>query len=371
MSFFYDFIDKNIANFFIFFIMCLLTTFLVVFCFCPQKPAKIKKNYHYLNNIDFLKILLTYAIVLHHEYQALHWPNYAHSSVEMFFIISGFMLLYTYNSEKSVIDFIKGKIALFMPYLFLGNLLAFSLFPDADVYAFFAGIFMYSDTLLFNKFALYAPSWYIITLFWCSLFYFAMLKTYRKEVCCFVIGIIAFFAWSAMNNIVYAEAVNGYLPFLLNGQVRALSCISLGYFVALNYTPVQEAKPLLFYTILEAGLLIALIYIFFMVERELPVSLVVICFITLFYSFIYQKGYISAQLEKINWTPFSRYTLPIFMTHWVLTFIQQKGRLWAEYSSFTQIVLCLIFSTLLGIVSYHTVQSGFYFHRLRHKIFCK
>ena len=356
---------------------CLVATFIAVTLFCPRKKISLEKSEVQeakicrLNNIDFLKILLTYMIVLHHEFQALNIPNDAYNCVELFFIISGFMLVYNYKEDESIKEFIRKKFICFFPYLFFGDILALCLFQHIDISALFAGVFMYADTGLYNKFSVYAPSWYLISLFWGLIFYLSMMKVLSKSVCSVVIGIVAFVCWSAMANMGFILSINEHLPLLTNGQVRALSCISIGYFIGINYKSVKECKPIIFYTLAEVCLLLGLSTVLFVTEYKLPIYLIVILFIFLFWSFLHQKGYISYLLEKINWAPFARYMLPIFMTHWVITMLQQYGRLWTDYSSWVRLALCLFCATLLGIVSYHVVQLGYYFQNIRDKKSCK
>ena len=79
---------------------CLVATFIAVTLFCPRKKISLEKSSVQeakicrLNNIDFLKILLTYMIVLHHEFQALNIPNDAYNCVELFFIHYYFYILF-------------------------------------------------------------------------------------------------------------------------------------------------------------------------------------------------------------------------------------------------------------------------------------
>lgn len=371
-NFIRDFLDNFTLLGYISF--CLLAVFIVIALFCPRENlALMEKNvksssYRRLNNIDFLKILLTFVIVLHHEFQATGIPDNGDYFVEPFFIISGFMLLYNYVPEMRIIDFIRKKFIYFFPYLLLGDMFALSLLENIDFAALFAGIFMYADTGLFKKFSVYAPSWYIVTLFWVFVFYFSMMKIFSKNMCSFIIGVIAFVAWSAMGNMGFVLWENEQLPILTNGQVRAFACISVGYMIALNYKPTEKSVPIFFYTILEGVELIALMLIFFVKRYELPIYLVVILFVSLLWSFIHQKGYLSAQLEKINWSPFAKYMLPIFMTHWVFTMLQQSGRLWNDYTVSLQICFALICSTLLGVAAYHVIRWGIYFQSVRDKI---
>ena len=371
----YNFLEKfTLLGYFSF---CLLATFILIVLVYPRKKVLSVKlteqggECKRLNNVDFLRILLTYVIVLHHEFQPLNIANEAHNSVEMFFVISGFMLVYNYKSEMGIMEFIKRKIVAFLPYLLLADLLALCLFLEIDISNLFAGVFLYADTLLCNKFSVYAPSWFLVTLFWVLILYFSLMKIFSKKVCALIIGIIAFITWSGMSDMGFILSPNNHLPLLTNGQVRALSCISVGYFIALNYKQEKEAHPKVLHTLLEMGLLIGLGGCLFAQSYKLPIYLIMILFVFLLWSFIHQKGYISYLLEKINWAPFARYMLPIFMTHWVITMLQQYGRLWTDYSSWVRLVLSLFCATLLGIVSYHVVQLGYYFQNIRDKKSCK
>lgn len=358
-------------------LLCMLITFILTATFGPAIAPQNKSTdkHPILNNINFLKILLTYYIILHHEYQVLGWTNDAQYSVEGFFIISGFMLSYAYTPQKNTIEFITHKLIRFTPYMLLASLLELYNHYSFNPTQFLSGIGMFAYTGLYPKPTLYGPSWYIIVLFWVALFYFVLLKNCSKNICNIIFGLITFATLSATHNIspllLPQEAPNQYIPLLTNGFVRGLGCIGLGYFLAETYTA-PNSKPnkisKLFYTLVEAFLLIYLAYAFFKQNYITSRCVILISFAILIWSFVHQKGYLSQGLEKIKWQPLINYTLPIYMTHWSLCRVQALSQLWAEIAPLPRICLTIVISTILGIIAYQTIDLAYaYSQKKYHK----
>lgn len=351
-------------------IFCFIVTFLFTSLFCPVTTSQPKSAIHPIHNIDFIKILLTYGIVLLHQYQAFSVEKNAFYCVEGFFIISGFLLHYTYYSQNSFKDFILKKFVCFMPYIILSNMLMLFLYYSFNSLKFFSGIFMFACTAIFPEHTYYGPTWYLIVLFWISLFYFALLKTCKKEVCGIIIGIIIFIALSSTHNVIYPgvvgiENISHEIPFFTNAFIRGFVGIGLGYFLAnlCSFQTVNTKTSLLLYTLLEVFLLIYLALAFFTDIYSISYIMVLISFCILFWLFFNHKSYLSAWLEKINWRPVSKYMLAIFMTHWFICQLQGQFNLWVEYQKSTRIVLCLICSTVLGFFAYHIVNLGYLISR--------
>ena len=59
-----------------------------------------------LHNIEFLRILFTFCIFIHHALNSFGHANNGFFAVEFFFILSGFFLYYTIDNQKNVQKFL-------------------------------------------------------------------------------------------------------------------------------------------------------------------------------------------------------------------------------------------------------------------------
>lgn len=345
--------------------ICLITTVLFTALFCPvhTKPSKI--SYSTCNNIDFIKIPLTYAIILYHQYQSLGFEKNGFYCVEGFFIISGFLFHHCYTPQKNIKDFISRKLIRFMPYIILSNLLMLFIYNSFDLIKFISGVFMFACTSIFPDHTYYGPTWYLIVLFWITLFYLTLLKSLKKDLCNIIIGAMTLLTLFSTHNVISPvfiaiEKPSSELPLLTNGFIRGFVGIGFGYFLANLYSPnsKKSKNSLLFYTFFELFLLAYFAYVFFIDKYTAPYIQILICYCFFFWSFFNHKSYLSDWLEKINWKPISKYMLPIFMTHWFFCELQTKLNLWNDYQATTRIVLCLICSTFFGFISFHTITLG-------------
>ena len=76
-----------------------------------------------MQNVECLRFLFTLGICVHHFLFASGLYSNGYLAVEFFFILSGFLLVYTFNARKTVTTFIKSKIIRFVPILFFVSLL--------------------------------------------------------------------------------------------------------------------------------------------------------------------------------------------------------------------------------------------------------
>ncbi len=172
-----------------------------------------------LKNINFFKIIFTIGIIYGHTIQHYMMHQYAnlpffqhlikHTSynynyfVEMFFIISGFFMFFTFAKNNSFKTLLVNKIARLWPVLIFCILIFYilSLF-DICSYARFDNIlaaFFLSDALA-EAHENIGVSWYINVLFWTFIMYYLLFKIVKPENRIPVVSLIIFFVYTILFN---------------------------------------------------------------------------------------------------------------------------------------------------------------------------
>lgn len=351
------------------FLCCIFLSFLFVLWLpaYPYKEASFKPQI--INNLSFLKILLAYCVVLHHTFIKLGLPNNGHVCVEFFFIISGFMLCYTYNQQRTVSSFVIKKFLQFVPYIFVANIGCLLLDNRIDIEKFLSGILFYANTNLYPNYTYYPPAWYLIVLFWVLLFYFSLIKNLKSGLCYFTIGIISFIFLSLRADIFPIPATNPYMPFLTNGLIRGLAYVGVGCLLSIGYKYQSDHNFLpqtLLFTVVELCLLVALILMFFVPKFFASLNIMLICFIALFKLFLMKKGYISRLFEHKFWFNLSKFSLPIYMTHDIFLSKILELNILENYNIFSKVIIIVVFSTSVGILTYYLIALA---KRLHLKLF--
>lgn len=301
-------------------------------------------------NIEFLRIVFTYIIVFYHiltvnfNIWTAGWLG-----VEFFFILSGVFFTLTYNPKKDIHLFIEKKIIRFLPTTIFGAIIALICNGSFDANRFFADVFLYSsifpDIVGYN-----GPAWYISVLFWVLLFFFMIRKAMEKNKAYLIIFVITFV--SSICVIKYRDIFIGVFSSHL---VRGLACIGIGCFVGETYLIYQERmRNSIFISILELFLLLYSILCIFVNSLFCDRIIACICFSFLIFLFLQKKGFFSKILDNIKFSNFSKYCLSIFLTHGAVTsYILPK---YLEFGTLNLSIIAIIAITLLGIVTYYTVE---------------
>ena len=137
-----EFLHYNLtfSNFLIYVICCLFCVFILFFRFYPANyliSSEINCAKKQLYNVYFIKIILTCYIIFHHILSHLDLWNRAYFCVEFFFIISGFLLPFTNQKNRSWQNFVFTKLLNFVPLIFLSNLLCLFSVEQIDFLKFF------------------------------------------------------------------------------------------------------------------------------------------------------------------------------------------------------------------------------------------
>ncbi len=325
-----------------------------------------------LMNLDFLRIVFTFVIIAYHFIRQLgFWNDSGGYAVEFFFVLSGFLLVYTFNPHVSVLTFFKKKVIRFVPVITVSGIAV----------CFWLGQF--KPTLLNNIFLVpiaeqlpVLVAWYINVLVWVSLLYFTLFKYVSRPIACLIIGILTFLAINAMLAsslwLTFAHlGPRGTFGYLLNGGLlRGIAGMGFGCLLAQSLishpqtNTVSSTKATFYYTLAELcilGWLIGAMYI-----RQIYVGpfALLIGFTILIYLFVKKQGIISRILDKPYYSKIARYTLCIYLMQEVIVrqifpYLLRQS----PYGSFlrTHFILtseAIFLTTILtGIIVYYLVEK--------------
>ncbi len=319
-----------------------------------------------------------------HEFQTVHlgsfFPKLSSSShlgdkaVEMFFIISGFMLLYTYKDNLTIIDYLKKRIARFVPVLLFLYVAywVLSIFTGFkfDKYGSIFNVLMISNIGITLNSGSIGGSWFLSVLLFSSLFYLCVIK-YFKTRSMFIIGVITYFSFVILvqltNGALGGHIKTFYIIFNL-GMIRGLACIGLGILLCSLYKQLKPAGQKLFkintfalVSLLEIYLLIFLInnLIFHQFSYNNKLILI-IAFVILFWLFLLQRGLLSKMVAIDIFPKISRYTFSIYITH-LFVFRLLAYTLWKAQINVNLIAFFTFFiSIIFGILVYHIIELPCY-----------
>ena len=284
----------------------------------------------------------------------------------MFFIISGYFLYKNINNSNSVgiSKFIWKKIARLQPVLLFSIIIGVIFFEQSIYPAIFNSVFLQCIGLSLDYKGI---NWYISPLFWTLIFYYSVFKNHNNKKTYVVVGGICYFAYLAninyCNGCFGRETVYGIINL---GLARALAGIGLGLLIGKMLDEFQyflfrinEKIKLVFMTVVEISAFVFLIKYFLFGLKYKNAFIVVVVFSILFISFINRNGLLSKVLNNHIFSLLGKYSYSIYVMQQISFWIMQKT-LWktqiVENTSIC-ILVSLIFSILLGIVTYHLIEK--------------
>lgn len=322
------------------------------------------KDIKKIQNIEFLRILFTICICIHHFLYASGRNSEGYLAVEFFFILSGFLLVHTFNTQKTLATFIKSKIIRFVPLCFIVPLF-YSFFVSNIT---FNGLFSNALFLPFPGLK-YHPgyadtSWYITALFWVLLLYFYMTKYWHKETVCLLIAVITFFAYSICISTTWDRLARINI-FLGTNLLLALGGIGIGYILGtyISNKPLHILPKRYMYTCLELTFLLFSVLGLFckFIYPENPLYFV-LSFAVLLYLFIIKKGGISQYLDKFQWSKISKYTLATYLGQDIIIVIFYRSfflnnQLWIEERFPLTMLVVILACCAFGIYLYMVAEK--------------
>lgn len=314
-----------------------------------------------LANIEFLRVFFTLMVVLRHI--ALICPAAANTgewAVQFFFLLSGYLLFYTYRPERLVLSYAKDKVIRFVPLVVLGSVLCGAGAESLK------GIFCLQGTgLLTRDVALNQPSWYIAVLFWCSLFYFALRRYVQIFQGNIIIGCVCFFLLiiTVQSD---GDRYKMVLEFFPLGLLDGIISMGLGYLMAQCCTRPQHPdieKTDAGWTLVELGVIAYVVLSMFCMEYRLEgIIWVRISHITLLYLFIMKRGAITNMLEHRVFACMAQYCLSIYLTHWCIieltrSYLIKKYPGLISQHEWACIAVGMVIAIVIGVLAHHLVEK--------------
>ncbi len=348
-------------------VLSVLIFYTFYFFTTPKTDKKENEKRPELLNIEFLRIVFTLAIIHQHIGDILGYWRSSWLSVEFFFVLSGFFLALTFKPEKTVSSFIKMKIIRFLPLIIFGSVLC-SLFEENINFSnMMSEFFFLPCTGLHRTDGFNVPSWYISVLFWVSLFYFYLMKTQKRETADLIVGVTCFFSYIGLVRGDWSNYLTNrwtYSGGMLMAFLRGLACIGTGYFLAKTFNKRQNGNKI-HEKLFTAAEVIALAYslglMFFKELRPENNLYAVLSFCVLIWLFAEKRGSFSSFFEKEAFAEGARYSLSVFLTHFVVThrllpLIKDEYPVFVFAHIFPVAVLTTVVAVILGIFAHHAVE---------------
>lgn len=316
-------------------------------------------------NIEFLRIIFTLGIVFTHVANSccserLDIWNYAGLGVEFFFILSGFLLACTFNPEKTVLTFLKSKIIRFLPLILFVSAVRGIFANQINVTNMFSDFLFLPVPGLHYTAGFVNVAWYINVMLWVSLFYFYLMKFYKKETVNIIIGLITFFAYTALISKGW-DRLGTINEFVKINLLRALGGMGVGYFLK-QISEVLKIKTTPLYNLFE--FLIITFAISAMYVQKISMSnpvYYIILFAVVIFCFVQKKGKVSLFFEKPVFASLSKYALSVYLAQEIIT-TDLFGYAFSKYPeilkqhSFLTVSITLFLACMLGVVVHHAVE---------------
>ena len=323
---------------------------------------------------------------LYKNYLSQHNGN---KSVEFFFIISGFFLIYGFNKNLSTFDFIKKKIIRLSPLMLFFNIiyLILSLFTKSikyDTYNNILSLLFLGNIGVTKAYGNLGIVWYVSVLFWVSFLYFYLLKYFERKNINLFSAISIWFSYVFMiqargGNI--SHHIKTYNNIFVVGLLRGLGGMGIGYFIGLIYKEnkdkIENMKfnkiTTFFITLLEVFLFSWSVYYLIIHKMSYKNNIIfILFFIILFILFLIKKGLFTKLLDNNLSVILGRYSYSIYITH---SFILNMLRtfFWKKYINIIiihpllNVVITMLLIFILSILVYHFVEkpSAEYLRRKR------
>lgn len=346
-------------------------------------------------NIDFLRFIFAIIIILYHFCHAgkgsfflgtfknisevanfSSMTSFGNLAVDFFFIIAGFFLFYRRDFGIKISDFVKSRIIRLYPLVLLYSIISI-LF----------GFFVYKINnyipyeqilrlLLIDNIGLNLVhsgiTWYVSVLFWCSLFYFYIIKYFEKKYIDLFIPLIIIFCYSFLIH-AYKGNITGHtqsFDFIYNaGVLRGLAGLGLGIIIAKIYSELGDLNnkisfySKIIYSIAE-GVLLYFVINFTCLKKLSYYSnfIIIVAFAILFFLFLLNKGYISNLLNNRFLGYLGRYTYSIFIIH---RFVQNTIKIYVlpintnfvSNHIYITIFLVTLLCIIAGIITYYLIEK--------------
>lgn len=349
-----------------------------------------------IKNIEFLRILMIFGIIMHHAFINASWsldglfPNielfqmlkkafwFANNGVEGFFIISGFLFTLTFKKVNTFVQFVSKKYLRLAPVILFATGICFiaSLFSLIE-FDFFNNLL---TVLLVNNFIIrwgcgaVGSVWYVSVLMTCYVLFFPIKKyVVDAKKYCLTLFLLTVFGYLMLEILRHGNYSGAYqnIGILNVGFLRGLGGFGLGALLGEIYKQYAEKinifdlkKYYAHFSLCEVFLISGLIWWLCFIHIKFNNIIFVLMFTLLFVLFILNKGCISNFFDKNIWSTLSKYVYSIFVTH-TLIYKLFSCHFWIKYPEFVNsysiipVIINLFLVILLGIFTYHFIEVPF------------
>ena len=317
----------------------------------PKTPKMI--------NIEFLRIVFTLGVVCHHSGYYLKIWNAGFLGVEFFFILSGFLLVFTFSPEKDMLTFMKNKWIRYMPLVIFGGILSALTYKNVEFHYFFDSFLFYHHRFDFFNSHYNGPAWFVFVLFWISSLYFYLMKTQRRETVNIIIAVI-----TVLSSIYVCKyGVESNTGIISARITRGLACMGYGYLAAQAYAVLKDKNVVnqKGYNAFEFFVLFMAIFGVFIRQVFQDYAFSCACFTMIILLFALRKGAVSNFFEKPVFAKAARYCLAVYLTHMVIAndvlnmySATHKAMILAHPMIINFVVL--ISAVLLGVIAHHAIE---------------
>lgn len=338
-----------------------------------------KKRYY---NVDFLRFLFAIMIVYYHILPQINsfsstplladlaskvrqaGPNI----VNAFFILSGFFLLQSFdkNPQQDTYKFAINKFIRLWPVMAFSFLIVF-IFGNFNKYNDVLNLlFINSGLGLTIESSANAASWFICVLFFLSIFFHYLMKTFSRKNLIFICSIFTFWGFSILAHAktgLYSAII---LPVfcLTAGMIRGLACISLGIICADIWEKIKNIgiKNTILNSVILGIIECLLLYYFiqysaFHVRKFSIDTYWQLIFIGIFFLFLFNKGFLSKLLNNKLSKILGDFSYSIFVMHFPIITICKKY-FWNNFAPEISAILTFSICIITGILTRILVEKN-------------
>ncbi len=352
-----------------------------------MKDLKVSQR---LYNVDFLRLLFVTLIVYYHfipqdfvqnsAIPMLIWMKNNSRSIGFLgnaglFIVSGFFLAPTLTKNGyTFFQFATHKLMRFWPTLcFAFTCMAimgmFHLVHHFDVGQNILNLLLIhqNGSGLTTKLSNLNPSWFVCTLFWASLFYYALCNSLKeKNSFIFITALIVWFSTVLYEHSIGIPDYRVVYGFFPRAGMLALGMIGLGILLRAFLSEIRIENRKINYWIASVLEILLFSYLMYgcLIERFKETHMVlIVAFSALFVLFIMHQGFLSQLLNKPWVSKIGRYAFSIYIMQSV-GFVCMKY-LWAYIrgGGTGSVLLSVLICIFIGVVTYHLIEkpvSDFY-----------
>lgn len=343
-----------------------------------------KRLYH----IDFLRFVFAVYIVYYHILHANIMPfvqeiaiyadlakrsDYAANLVAFYFILGGVFLYRSFRARTDIgiFDYILSRIIRLWPVLCIAILTEWAFNPSIPWETNFLRLFFLQCSGLTLEYK--GILWYVSSFFFVSIFYYAVLRIFRKDKALFAVALLTYFCLVFQIN--YTNGSIGgreTVLYVVNlGVLRGLWGMGLGILVEALHVKICEKQRIssvkprrafqLFRVFFE---LVAVFYIgrYFLCSPERANHLaVVLMFIGLLISMLFPGGFIETLFNRRYLGRLGKHSYSIYVFQQT-SFYVMRNTLWKNQMFVRQPIVALgisvLLSILLGIAAYYVIERG-------------